>query len=302
MCPRLPRLAALTRGALAALAVLVAAPTAAEPVATGLATSRTHVLRVRPRVAAGLEAGMPRTSAYAQGVALDLQERFEPAASRFRDAEIEFSRMKPPAGGPAVLEAWRRKARWQSYWSQQLGLRHRGYRPWGGIATGDLGHGYYMKFLAARAFTGHAPLGLAAKARTLLETTVRTEPDNVFARLSLAALLHEIGEPALAQREYHRIALTASQRQDAMLILRLAAYFVAAGDHERALASLERALQRPYMYRSLREMMDWSNEFDRLRDDPRFRRLMEKDPAPGWPRGPARPILPRPIPPRPYHP
>ena len=271
----------MLRPLLVALAVLAVAHVAtAEPAPTGLATSRTHLLRVRPRVAPGVEAGMPRTSAYAQAMALDLQEKFELAAARYREAEVEFGRMKPPAGGPTVLEAWRRKARWQSYWSQQLGLRNRGYRPWGGIATGDLGHGYYMKFLAARAFTGQAPLGLAAKARIHLEASIRNEPDNVFARLSLAALLHELGDHGQAQREFLRITLDSAQREDPMLALRLAAYHAAAGDRERAIAQLDKALRRPYLYRTLREMLDWSNEFDRLRDDPRFRQLLEKDPSP----------------------
>jgi len=280
MCSRTSRLVALSWRSLFALAALVATPAAAEPAATGLATSRTHLLRVRPRVAAGLEAGMPRSSAYAQAVALDLQERFDVAAARFREAEIEFGRMKPagrrahgargvaPQGSLAgLLVAAARPAA-------------RGYRPWGSVAAGDLGYGYYLKFLAARAFTGHAPPGLASKARSLLESTVRNEPNNVFAHLSLAALLHEMGEPEQAQREYQRINLNSVQHQDAMLILRLAAYFSAAGDHGRALDHLERALQRPSMYRSLREMMDWSNEFDRLRDDPRFRRLIARIPSP----------------------
>jgi tetratricopeptide (TPR) repeat protein len=280
MSPRPPRLAAWP---LVAAAALLTTPAAAEPVAAGLSTSRTHLLRVRPRVAPGLEAGMPRTSAYAQAIALDALEKFDLAATRYREADAEFGRLKPPKGKAAVVEAWRRKARWQAYWSQQLSLRHRGYRPWGAVATGDLGHGYYMKFLAVRAFTGQAPFGLAARARAHLETTLRNEPDNVFARVSLAALLHELGDPAQAQRDFLRLTLDRSQRDDAMLALRLAAYHVAAGDHERALAQIERAFRRPYMYRSLREMLEWSNEFDRIRDDPRFRRLLERPPTPAAP-------------------
>ena len=266
-------------GSVALLVVVVLTPraAAAETDPQALPTARTHVLKTRPRVAAGIETTMPRRSLYGQAVALDVAEQFEQSAVRFHEAEHEFERLPATAVPPATAQAWRRKCRWQAQWSQQLALRSRGLRPFGAPAAADLGYAYFLKFLAARAFTGEPPLRLAGRARSHLEEALRRDPANVAARLSLATLLHEIGEPHAAEREFAHVKLDAGRMGDGSIGLRLASYWAAAGERHRALEQLERAFrERPYLIYALRDnVLLWSNEFDRLRDEPRFKRLLE---------------------------
>ena len=135
---------------------------------------------------------MPRDSAYAEGIALDIKEQFELSAARYRDADAAFGKARPaPGRSAATLAAWQRKSRWQFYWLQQLALR-RGRHIYGGPVAAELGQACLLKFLAARAFTGKPPLGLARRARELLEDALRQEPGSVTARLSLATLLQEV--------------------------------------------------------------------------------------------------------------
>jgi tetratricopeptide (TPR) repeat protein len=254
------------------LALLAAAgPAAADADPQALATSRTHVVRTRPRVAPGLETAMPRTAIYGQAVALDLEERFDESAARYRDAEVEFSRLPSTPARQQTLSAWQLKCRWQAQWSRQLALPRQGLRPLDAYASAELGYAYLLKFLAARAFTGRPPLRLALKARALLEDAVRRDASNAAVRLTLATLLQELGDPLGAQRELAR-ASAALARDDALVALRLAAYHAAAGDHPRALEALERVFRRRW---GVPELLRWSNEYDRLRGDPRFKRLIE---------------------------
>jgi hypothetical protein len=271
---------------LLAVVALASPPAAASADPQALPTARTHVLKTRPGVAAGIEATMPKGSRYAQGVALDLEERFEQSVVRFHEAEHEFEKLPPAAAPPGTAQAWQRKCRWQAQWSQQLALLSRGLRPFGAPAAADLGHAYFLKFLAARAFTGQPPLRLAQRARALLEDALRREPEHLAARVSLATLLHEVGEPLAAQREFARVRLDAVPLGDGSLDLRLASYWAAAGERHRALEQLERLFrQRPYMVYALRDnVLRWSNEFDRLRDEPRFQRLIDNGPPAPAPR------------------
>ncbi|HEY3354389.1 MAG TPA: hypothetical protein VGQ83_14145 [Polyangia bacterium] len=276
------RLACAT--ALCASFLGAAAPAGADANPQALATSRTHLVRTRPRVAPGLETAMPRTAIYGAAVALDLEERFEESAERYREAEAEFGRMPATAvpGGAATQMAWQRKARWQAQWSLQLGLRGRGLRAYGAYATGELGYTYMLKFLAARAFTGRPSARLAGRARTLFEESLRQDPGNLPARLSYATLLQELGEPLTAQRELARAAV-ALARDEASAALRLSAYLAAAGDRARAVEALERVYRRsPYARWGAPDILRWSNEYDRLRDDPRFKRLLESAGTPRW--------------------
>jgi predicted Zn-dependent protease len=278
------RHAALVIALVSALVTAAGAARAGEPDPQALPTSRIHVLRARPRFAPGLESAMPRTSIYGRAVALDLEEKFEESGARYREAEAEFNRL--PARTPISHEttlAWQRKARWQSTWSQQLALRYgHGLRFNSPYALADLGHVYLLKFLAARAFTGLPPMRLAARGRALLEDALRREPDNLLARLSLATLLREIGEPLAGERELARVNL-ALARDDATGALRLASYYAAANDRARALEALERFFRRsPQARWGAPDVLRWSNEFDRLRDEPRFRRLLETAYQPRW--------------------
>jgi tetratricopeptide (TPR) repeat protein len=270
---------------------LPAAPALAQSDPGALTTSRVHVLTVRPRTPAGIETDMPRSSIYGQAVALDVEERFEQSATRYRQAEAEFRssdeslrpRRAAPAAGPPVSArpvsrplVWAMKSRWQAMWSLQLATTTgRGLRPVTPSSTADLGQIYFLKFLAARAFTGRPPLRLARRARSLLEEALRQEPANAMARVNLATLLHEIGDANAALREFARVTLDSGPRDEPGMVLQLAGYHAAAGERRRAVELLERLLrQRPHFaYRD--DSLRWSNTYDRLRDDPRFLRLLD---------------------------
>jgi tetratricopeptide (TPR) repeat protein len=255
---------------------------------TGLPTAHTHRIEVASSPQ-GIEAEMPHTGFYARAVRADAELDFAQARTYYVQANEEFRR--------AGQNLWADKASRQVTYSNKLesadsALAHHGSLGFTGSAQWRLPFAvcYHEKFLSTRAFLGHPVPELATRAETLYRQILDVEPENVAARLDLAALYGELGQSAQADTEFRRVP--ESRRTDDMHAIELARYYTSRGQIDEAFRALERARRR--LSWELSEMRV-SNSFDRLRKDPRFVRLVGSVPTPtprpfgGWPPLPPRP-------------
>jgi hypothetical protein len=255
---------------------------------SGLPTARTHRIEVASSPQ-GIEAEMPHAGAYARGVRADAELDFANARLHYAQATDEFRR--------AGQNVWADKSSRQLSYSMSLEradimLARMGSMGFTGSAQFRLPFAlaYHEKFLSTRAFLGHPVPELAARAETMYRQILDGEPENVEARLDLAALYGEMGLAVQAEKEFRSVP--ESRRNDDMHAVELARYYASRAMIDDAFHALDRARRRlPYAVRDLPLL----NSFDRLRKDPRFPRMAGSQPPPP----PARPYGGWPLPPRP---
>ena len=254
---------------------------------TGLPTAHTHRIEVASSPQ-GIEAEMPHAGEYARAIRADAELDFAQARLHYVTAAEEFRH--------AGQTLWGEKASRQSSCSYKLEqadmmLARMGSMGYIGSAQWRLQYAlcYHEKFLSTRAFLGHPVQELAARAETMYRQILDGEPENVSARLNLAALYGELGLSVQAETEFRRVP--ESRRTDDMHAIELGRYYASRGQIDEAFRALDRARRR--LAFDLREV-PFNNSFDRLRRDPRFPRLLGSVPPPmprpygGWPL-PARP-------------
>ena len=248
---------------------------------TGLPTARTHRIEVASSPQ-GIEAEMPHAGAYARAIRADAELDFPQARLNYAQANDEFRR--------AGQNLWADKASRQLSYSMTLEradimLARMGSMGYTGSAQWRLPFAlcYHEKYLSTRAFLGHAVPELAARAETMYRQILDGEPENVSARLDLAALYAEMGRAVEAETEFRRVP--ESRRADDVHAIEVARYYASRGQIDEAFHALERARSR--LSYELREL-PLTNSFDRLRRDPRFPRMAGSVPPPtprpygGW--------------------
>jgi hypothetical protein len=115
---------------------------------------------------------------------------------------------------------------------------------------------------------------LAGLARQHYQRSLQFDPSSPRARLCLAALDLEVGNVAAAERDYAGVELSALQDVNAKLLM--AYYLMAKKDVGGTLAWLAEAIAADRA-----EAVTWaaeSNDFDPIREDPRFIRLLADNP------------------------
>ena len=188
---------------------------------TGLPTARTHRIEVASSPQ-GIEADMPHAGAYARGIRADAELDFADARQHYQQAIEEFRR--------AGQNVWAEKSNREYLFSmklEQADLQHA--RPGAMGFTGSaqwrlpFALAYHEKFLSTRAFLGHPVPELAARAEAMYKQILDGEPENVSARLDLAALYGEMGLVVQAETEFRRVP--ESRRNEDMHAIELARYY-----------------------------------------------------------------------------
>jgi tetratricopeptide (TPR) repeat protein len=236
----------------------------------GVRTGDAHMVVVTPPPSLGLEEGIPRNSWYAKGIALDVEGRWEASFEAYRKARDEFEQLlgKHPRQA-SMVRGWKLKAEWQMQESRALRpIRHYfGASGPFGISQSQVA-AKHNKWLAIRAFLGQAPAKLRDEIIDGYQAVTRHYSYN-HAKfvLGLAAFYHELGRHKEGRETYATIRRTRSIRYTKDE----AYYHAAAGNRKRAFELLERAVRRSS---SDRRYVLMSNDFDRLRGDPRFSKLV----------------------------
>ncbi len=235
----------------------------------GLRTGGGHLVVVTSSPSEGLEVGIARDSWYARGVAFDLAGRWEESYNAFREAQTEFqNQLRDRPAWAKMIRGWLLKAEFQLDQSQRL--KYPLYYRFGPPSASVL---YYRaaakhnKWLAVRAFTGRADRKLQGEVIDEYAKALAQSPTYESARIALAAILHETGQHARARQEFARVQYTGRS----WLSVEVAYYFTAAGEYDRALEMLDRAIQ--YNPSNKRYILR-SNDFDRIRSNPRFKALI----------------------------
>ena len=259
------RVTLLTLGLLCCWPADLSARSAAEK---GLRTGNGHMVVVTATPSQGLEEGIPRTSAYARGVALDLEMRWDESYKAFREARREFRKqLKRRPRWEKMIRGWIIKAEYQMEQSRRLRYRpvyrYRHY-PYVNLSQTVAKHN---KWLATRAFTGQSSRQLRDELLAEYKQLIRRNSYNEAPRILLAAFLHELGRHQDGRREFAKVR----DQNKTWLAKEVAYYFAAAGKLDQAFKYLEKAVR----YRSSdRRYILRSNDFDRLRGDPRFTKLV----------------------------
>jgi hypothetical protein len=276
--------------ALVTAAALLADATAAVPLVPGRMTT----IVVSADVGKPVERAVPNRS-YAAAVAADAEMRWTDAEALYREAESEWSataRIRPSrALELAIAKAERERQRSQLLSSL---VRSNASRPPADDAArrGDaLGEGRLLraKLMAVRAFLARVPPAVYSRTRDRLQDALHavagtegtaagpTRATVADIHLLLCATYAAGGEPAAARLE--RAQVSEAERADATLDVSMAACDAALGDREGALSRLEVLALHPGPGRAdrlgLRELYI-ANDWDRLRDDPRFERLFRR--------------------------
>jgi tetratricopeptide (TPR) repeat protein len=235
----------------------------------GLRTGSAHLVIVSSSPSEGLEVGIPRDSSYAKGIAFDLQGRWEQSYNAYRQARQEFQDMlRDRPSWAKMVRGWILKAEFQMDQSQRL--RYPIYYRWGPPSASALyyrGAAKHNKWLAIRAFTGRSERKLRDEVIEDYQKALQQSPGYDSARIALSSMYHELGQHAKARQEVARV-----QFQGRMwLAVEMAYYHTAGGEPERALELLEQAIR--YNSGNKRYVLR-SNDFDRLRSNPRFKTIV----------------------------
>jgi hypothetical protein len=244
-------------------------PADAQSSERGLATGAGHLVVVSTSPSEGLEVGIPRDSWYAKGIALDQQGRWEDSFNAYREARGEFERvLKERPSWDQIIRGWQLKAEFQSDQSQRL--KFPVYYRYGPPSSSVLFYraaAKHNKWLGIRAFTGRLDRKLQEEIVSEYQKALQQTPSYDSARLALAAMLHETGRHSEARQEFAQVNYVGR----GWLAVEVAYYYCAAGEAERAMEMLEKAIQ--YNSGNKRHVLR-SNDFDRLRPHPRFKSLV----------------------------
>lgn len=245
--------------------------------ALGLATGQGHLVRVVASASVGIEAGMPRDSAYGRGLDEDLKGHYYKAYRLFLQAVRDFRLQQTQRPFDKRLADWVTKAQQQANISSSLNsqqsYRRRYY--WGHSYYNHYNYAYnlHQKWLALRAFGLEPPTKLAeqaaksyAEALRLRYSSYRRTSHYPEARLNLAGLLYELGRTAEAQREFQRVARPFGYSH----WLPLAYYYTVTGQRAKAIDALRRGVSSSSWRRRYTYPLSF---YDGLRGDPRFEQL-----------------------------
>jgi hypothetical protein len=235
----------------------------------GLRTGNAHLVTVTASPTEGLEVGIPRDSWYAKGIALDIQGKWEESYQAYTQAQIEFQKMlRERPHWEKMIRGWILKAEYQVEQSQRL--RSRSYYSWGpppaSIVFGRAA-AKHNKWLAIRAFSGRVDRKLQDEVVDDYQRALQQSPSYESPRIALAAFWHEIGQHAKGRAEFSKLTDTSR----VWLSLEIGYYYTAAGELDKALSMLERAMK--YNSSHKRQILR-SNDFDRLRVDLRFLKIV----------------------------
>lgn len=235
----------------------------------GLKTGTGHHVVVTASPSQGLEVGIPKESWYAKGIALDIQQKWDESYEAYRKAEQEFrAQLTKRPQWAKLIRGWLAKARFQRSQSQRLKYRLR--QSWGPPSASMVFYraaALHNKWLAIRAFTGRGPVALQQEILKEYQQALSQSQHYDSARIALAAMYHEIGQHAKGRQEFARV----QSNMRVWLAMEVAYYYTTAGQHDKAFELLEKAIK--YNSSNKRHILR-SNDFDRLRDDPRFVKLV----------------------------
>jgi tetratricopeptide (TPR) repeat protein len=244
---------------------LTAAPAAANP-RSGVATGDGHLVVVISSPSEGLEAGIPRDSWYARAIALDRQGKYAESYNAYRKARSEFKKMLADRPHWAkVIRGWILKAEFQK--SQSSRLKPRVWSYAGRSMTYYRAVALHNKWLGIRAFSGEAPRKLAEAVIRAYQQVISRYRHHDQAHIALAAMLHELGRHAEAERTFARVQYPGRSYYSKDI----AYYYTAAGKPEEAFKHLKRAVKYSSSFRTYALRC---NDFDRLRSDERFHELI----------------------------
>jgi hypothetical protein len=270
------------------------APSAAAGNSVPLQPGRTTSVVVTVEVGSPLERAVPGR-AYGLAVIADSEQRWADAAALYREATTEWaaaSRLQPSR----ALELAGAKAERERQRSQMLASRLRSAA--GGRSGRDpaarraesLEEARLLraKLLATRAFLGRVPPALFAKTRDRLQEALRAgdTPDggespspigDAEINLALCSTFAAGGEVEAARLARARVAT--ADRADHNNRLGMAACAAGLGETRAAIAELEVLVLHPGPSRTDRfQLRDLylSNDWDRLRGDPRFESLFPR--------------------------
>lgn len=275
-------------------ATLIAAPGGGAQTSVPLAPGRTTAVIVSADVGSPLERVVP-SRLYAQAVAADAEQRWGDAAALYREAATEWTaaaRLSPSR----ALDLAAAKAERERQRSQLLGSRARNAtttpttnrfaRDALSRRSDALEEARHLrwKLLATRAVLERVPADLYARTRDRLREALRlgtqapgARPGDAEIHLLLCSTYAIGGEIEAARLE--RAHLTEADRSDSSNTVQLAACAAALGETRTAIAELEILALHPGPGRTDRYVLRdvyLSNDWDRLRGDPKFESLFPR--------------------------
>ena len=273
--------------------ILVAALAAADRTSVPLQPGRTTTVIVTVDVGAPLERAVP-SKFYAQAATADGEQRWADAAALYREAVTEWStaiRLQPSR----ALELAAAKAERERQRSQLLASRARSTGTTGRFNRDafarradalDEARQLRAKLMVARAVLERVPAALYARTRDRLREALRAGTGSTAgARMTGDAEIHLLlcsTYAAGGEAETARLArahVTEAERADPMNNLALAACAAGLGETRSAIAELEIVALHPGPGRTdrfaLRDLY-LSNDWDRLRGDPKFESLFSR--------------------------
>ncbi len=234
----------------------------------GLRTGGGHLVIVTTSPTEGLEVGIPQKSWYAKGIAFDLETHWGKSHIAYTKAVEEFEKqLKNRPQWAKMIRGWLLKAKFMRHQSRQLNYRNYSWSPPSASTLYNRGSAKHNKWLAIRAFTGRESARLRIQIIEAYEGALRRRPDYDQARIALAALHHEIGQHAKGRLIFSQ-AKKPEQRWHAMAS---AYYFTTTGNWDKAFALIKKSIR--YNSRNKSVILK-SNQFDRLRTDRRFKKLI----------------------------
>jgi tetratricopeptide (TPR) repeat protein len=236
----------------------------------GYRTGGAHFAMVTATPTEGLEVGIPRDSAYARGIALDMLGKWDESYKAYQQARQEFQQqLKSRPRWVKMIRGWVLKAQHQMDQSRALRQRHSYYRysRFRNRMTVYRAMALHNKWLGIRAFTGQSVKALRNKVIAAYKEVIRQSSYDDRPKLGLAAMYHEIGKHAEGRKQFARARYTSRSH----MAKHVAYYYAAAGQLDKAFEHVETAVKYSS---SNRRWFLMSNDLDRLRADARFRKLV----------------------------
>ena len=234
----------------------------------GLATGGAYHVVVTSYPTMGLEVGMPRRGWYAKGIQLDTQGKYKQAYDAYQKADKEFRQLQlRRPRWKKQIRGWLVKARFQRDRSRMLRPPTYGRRRYRShYARYRNTETLHHKCLGIRAFTGRRNPAMQKKIIEEYKYLLVRSARDYRPRLMLAGMYNEMGLRTKARQTFDKVPSSYRSRYN----VEMAYYYATAGDRKNAFAFIKKA-KRYYSYRRL---MLQSNLFDRLRADPRFKKLV----------------------------
>lgn len=234
----------------------------------GLSTGGAHHVVVTSYPTMGLEVGMPRQGWYAKGIQLDIKGKYQQAYDAYLKADNEFRalQLRRPRWKKQI-RGWLVKARFQRDQSRMLRTPTYGrYRYRSSYARYRNAGSLHHKWLGIRAFTGRRNPAMQKKIIEEYKYLLVRSARDYRPRLMLAGMYNEMGLRSQARHQFDQVPTSYRSRYD----MEMAYYYTTAGDRKNAFAFIKKATR----YYSYRRLVLQSNLFDRLRTDPRFKKLV----------------------------